>query len=116
MKAIQHLYYEFKQYFDLSIIEIDNEYLYTKAICINDRYIISTYDFEFINATSYIECKNMFINNVIYKYLLNKNQLTNNELMFIDIYYKCVHPNILRELCQRFPNDKCYSYLLLQQL
>ena len=72
MKAIQHLYQEFKQYFDLSIKIIDNKYLTTDAIYINNRYIISTFNFEVADITSYIDCKSMFINYIIHNYLLKK--------------------------------------------
>lgn len=116
MKVIQHLYQEFKQYFDLSIKIIDNEYLTADAIYINDRYIISTFDFEVANITSYIDCKSLFINHIIHNYLIHKDQLADNELRFIDIYYKYAYLSALKELCQMLPNDKYHSYLLLQQL
>jgi len=116
MTIMKDLYQEFKQYFNISIVKINNEYLSADAIYINDQLIVSTYEFEVADITSYIDCKDMFVNNVTYFYLLNKDMLTPNELIFIDIYYKYMACEILQKLCQKFPNVKYNSYLLLQQL
>lgn len=117
MKIIQRLYNEFNSYFsNLSVQTVNNEYLLADCIYIDKYMIVSTYEFEIVDIIAYDDCKSMFINNIIHNYLLDKNELNKNELKFIDKYYQYCAFDIFKRFCQKFPNNKYKSYLLLLKL